>query len=109
MKKINDGYAAENLEAKAASEKEFYIVDKINNDKNYELKFQDCKILWNRESYCETRLSNRLEPILKDIRDTCLKAGVDVEASQVEFGPGQIEFQLFYDDSLRMSNSQIKF
>lgn len=110
LKKIVSDYSAENIVVKAGSEMEFYMFDRTKATNNkYDITMNDCDFLWKAHSYCDTRLSNRLEPVLKQIRDTCENVGVMVEASQIEFGPGQMEFQLLYDDVLVMCDSQIKF
>jgi glutamine synthetase len=109
LKKIVADYATENIVVKAGSEMEFYLLERIKGGNKYDITVKDCEFLWKAHSYCDTRLSNRLEPVLKQIRDTCETVGVVVEASQVEFGPGQIEFQLLYEEVLGMCDSQIKF
>lgn len=109
LKKFISDYSSENLVIKAASEMEFYLLERVSSENKYDISIRDCKMLWTNTSYCDSRLSNRIEPVLRDIRETCVKAGINVEASQVEYGPGQIEFQICYEEVLKMCDSQIKF
>mgnify|MGYP002628081701 CR=1 FL=1 len=50
-----------------------------------------------------------LEPFLADQRRRLLAAGVEVEASQIEWGLGQIETTLVHTDPLRMADSHVVY
>jgi len=50
-----------------------------------------------------------LEDVLADMRQALLGAGIDVESSNAEYGPGQIEINAAYDGALRTADNTALF
>ena len=50
-----------------------------------------------------------LEPIINEIRETLRLTGIDVEASNVEYGPSQIEINVRYGEALKTADETILF
>lgn len=50
-----------------------------------------------------------LEFVLADIRNSAQAAGIDVEASNTEYGPAQVEINLVYDDALAAADNVVLF
>ncbi len=92
--------------AKTASELEFYVFDedyRTCRDKDYrELRTAG----WYIEDYHVFETTKR-EPLMRAIRNGMDAAGVPVEFSKGEWGPGQEELNLVYADALEMADRHV--
>jgi glutamine synthetase len=62
------------------------------------------------QAYCYSMdRADELENVIGGIRHALEKSGIEVEASNVEYGPSQIEINLKYDDALTMVDKTILF
>jgi glutamine synthetase len=91
---------------KAAYEFEFYLFDGSISD-IIEDKWRDLKPL-RKSGYCYSMLHHAgSEDILGQIRNYLRQAGVNVEATISEHGPGQHEVNLKYSDALSAADNAI--
>lgn len=78
-----------------------------------ELEFHLFDEDWNpisEQAYCYSMdRADELENVIGGIRHALLRSGIEVEASNVEYGPSQIEINLKYDDALTMVDKTILF
>ena len=62
------------------------------------------------QAYCYSMdRADELENVIGGIRHALERSGIEVEASNVEYGPSQIEINLKYDDALTMVDKTILF
>ena len=94
------------LVAKMASELEFYVFDedyRSCRERNYEnLRTAG----WYIEDYHVFETTKR-EPLMRAIRNHMDAAGVPVEFSKGEWGPGQEELNLVYAEALEMADRHV--
>ena len=92
--------------AKMASELEFYVYDDsyaAAREKNY----RDLKTAgWYIEDYHVFETTKR-EPLLRAIRNHMDAAGIPVQESKGEWGPGQEELNLVYAEALEMADRHV--
>ncbi len=78
-----------------------------------ELEFHLFDENWNPisdQAYCYSMdRADELEGVIGGIRQVLLRSGIEVEASNVEYGPSQIEINVKYDDALTMMDKTILF
>lgn len=78
-----------------------------------ELEFYLCREDWtpvqSHIQYSSLTEQLWLEDILKEMRDALLGAGIDVESSNAEYGPGQIEINTAPDDALTTADNTVLF
>lgn len=95
--------AERGLAAKMASELEFYVFDdsyRQARDKGY----RDLRTAgWYVEDYHVFETTKR-EPLMRAIRNGMESAGVPVQESKGEWGPGQEELNLVYAEALEMAD-----
>ena len=98
--------AERGLAASMASELEFYVFDddfRTARDKRYhELKTAG----WYIEDYHVLETTKR-EPLMRAIRNHMDAAGIPVQESKGEWGPGQAELNLVYTDALAMADRHV--
>ncbi len=98
--------AERGLGAKMASELEFYVFDedyRTCRDKDY----RDLRTAgWYIEDYHVFETTKR-EPLMRAIRNGMDAAGVPVEFSKGEWGPGQEELNLVYAEALEMADRHV--
>lgn len=78
-----------------------------------ELEFYLCNPDWSRVQdhiqYSSLTDALPLEDVLSAMRSALLGAGLDVESSNSEYGPGQIEINIAYSDALRTADNTVLF
>ena len=98
--------AAMGLTAKMASELEFYAFDDsyaVAREKHY----RDLKTAgWYIEDYHILETTKR-EPLMRAIRNGMEAAGIPVQESKGEWGPGQEELNLVYAEALEMADRHV--
>jgi len=98
--------AEHGLEARMASELEFYVFDD---------SFADCRRKGYRDlatagHYIEDYhilQTTKIEPLMRSIRNQMEEAGIPVEFSKGEWGPGQAELNLVHADALEMADRHV--
>ena len=94
------------FKANMASELEFYLLDDSYaqaRDKGY----RDLRTSgWYIEDY-HVFQTTKVEPILRTIRNQMNAAGIPVEFSKGEWGPGQEELNLVYAEALEMADRHV--
>ena len=97
---------AQGYEARAGSELEFYAFDDsfdIARQKEYtELKTTG----WYIEDY-HLFQTTKVEPLMRAIRNGMDEAGIPVEFSKGEWGPGQAEINLRFSEALEMADRHV--
>ncbi len=53
--------------------------------------------------------TSRVEPLLRDIRNTMYGAGLDVESAKGECNPGQHEIGFLYDEAMRTADNHVVY
>jgi glutamine synthetase len=100
--------AAMGLTAKMASELEFYAFDDsyaAAREKHY----RDLKTAgWYIEDYHILETTKR-EPLMRAIRNGMEAAGIPVQESKGEWGPGQEELNLVYAEALEMADRHVVY
>ncbi len=106
LKRQLERLAQRGLYAKMASELEFYVFDddfRSCREKNYEnLRTAG----WYIEDYHVFETTKR-EPLLRTVRNHMDAAGIPVEFSKGEWGPGQEELNLVYAEALEMADRHV--
>ncbi len=106
LKKQLARLAERGLTAKMASELEFYVFDedfRSCRDKDY----RDLRTAgWYIEDYHVFETTKR-EPLMRAIRNGMDAAGIPVEFSKGEWGPGQEELNLSYAEALEMADRHV--
>ena len=78
-----------------------------------ELEFYLCNPDWSRVQdhiqYSSLTDALELEDVLADMRLALLGAGMDVESSNAEYGPGQIEINIAHSDALTTADNTVLF
>jgi glutamine synthetase len=78
-----------------------------------ELEFYLCNPDWSRVQdhiqYSSLTDALELEDVLAAMRAGLIGAGMDVESSNAEYGPGQIEINVTYNDALRTADDTVLF
>ena len=92
--------------AKMASELEFYVFDE-----SYEAlrnkRYRDLRTTgWYIEDY-HIFQTTKEEPLIRAIRNGLDQAGIPVEFSKGEWGPGQAEINLYYAEALEMADRHV--
>ena len=96
-----DGYVA-----KMASELEFYVFDETFESAR-EKEYKQLKTSgWYIEDY-HIFQTTKEEPLIRAIRNGMDNAGVPVEFSKGEWGPGQAELNLCYAEALEMADRHV--
>jgi glutamine synthetase len=94
------------LKAKMASELEFYVFDddyRAARDKGY----RDLRTAgWYIEDYHVLETTKR-EPLMRAIRNGLDGAGVPIQESKGEWGPGQEELNVLYAEALEMADRHV--
>jgi glutamine synthetase len=100
--------AAQGLSAKMASELEFYVFDddyRAARDRRY----QDLRTAgWYIEDYHVFETTKR-EPLMRAVRNGLDAAGIPVQESKGEWGPGQEELNIVYAEALEMADRHVIF
>ncbi len=78
-----------------------------------ELEFYLCNPDWtrvqNHVQYSSLTDALDLEDVLSDMRSALVGARMDVESSNAEYGPGQIEINICYSDALTTADNTVLF
>ncbi len=78
-----------------------------------ELEFYLCHPDWSRVQnhiqYSSLTDALELEDVLSDMRAALVGAGMDVESSNAEYGPGQLEINIAYSDALTTADNTVLF
>ncbi len=78
-----------------------------------ELEFYLCNPDWSRVQnhiqYSSLTDALELEDVLLAMRSALIGAGMDVESSNAEYGPGQIEINICHNDALRTADDTVLF
>lgn len=78
-----------------------------------ELEFYLCNPDWSRVQnhiqYSSLTDALELEDVLADMRSALIGAGLDVESSNAEYGPGQIEINICHSDALTTADNTVLF
>lgn len=97
LKKVLKRAAGQGLKIYIGSELEFYLVD---SHKGFLYDGIQCYSLYK---------GSQLEFVMEDIRRNLEKIGIYVEACNPEYGPGQVEVNIFYGEALDMADQTILF
>ena len=98
--------AEENLSAKCASELEFYLFEEPHGD----IAARDYRAPALAGHYIEDYhilQTSREEPLMRQIRNGLQAAGIAVENTKGEWGPGQAEINVVYDAALAMADKHV--
>ncbi len=96
------------LLANMASELEFYVFDDSYAQAR-EKHYRDLKTAgWYIEDYHVLETTKR-EPLMRAIRNGMVGAGIPVEFSKGEWGPGQEELNLTYAEALEMADRHVVY
>ena len=96
------------LTAKMASELEFYVFDDSYASAR-EKHYRDLKTAgWYIEDYHVLETTKR-EPLMRAIRNGMEAAGIPVQESKGEWGPGQEELNLVYAEALEMADRHVVY
>lgn len=78
-----------------------------------ELEFYLCNPDWTRVQnhiqYSSLTDALELEDVLSDMRSALVGAGMEVESSNAEYGPGQIEINIAYGEALTTADNTVLF
>jgi glutamine synthetase len=97
---------AKGFTAKMASELEFYVFDDSYASAR-EKHYRDLKTAgWYIEDYHVLETTKR-EPLMRAIRNGIDAAGIPVQESKGEWGPGQEELNLVYAEALEMADRHV--
>ena len=96
------------LFAKMGSELEFYLFDEPH-DEIAERNFQQPHPTSQYIIDYHILHTSRDEPIIREMRNSINRAGIPVEFSKGEWGRGQYEINLVYDDALEMADRHVVF
>jgi glutamine synthetase len=108
LKRQLERLAAKGFAAKMASELEFYVFDDSYAQAR-EKHYRDLKTAgWYIEDYHILETTKR-EPLMRAIRNGIDTAGIPVQESKGEWGPGQEELNLVYAEALEMADRHVIF
>ena len=97
LKRQLANFASEGMYPQLATELEFHLATA-----NWEPLYN--------EIFCySSDKATELEPIIGGIRHALLRTGIEVEASNSEYGPGQVEINLVYGPALKMADDTVLF
>jgi glutamine synthetase len=97
LKRQLANFASEGMYPQVATELEFHLATA-----NWEPLYN--------EIFCySSDKATELEPIIGGIRHALLRTGIEVEASNSEYGPGQVEINLVYGPALKMADDTVLF
>lgn len=100
--------AEQGMHAEMASELEFYVFDddyRTARDKGY----RDLRTAgWYIEDYHVLETTKR-EPLMRAIRNGMEAAGIPIQESKGEWGPGQAEVNVVYAEALEMADRHVIF
>ena len=94
------------LEVKMGSELEFYIFDE-SFDSAAEKDYRELKTAGRYIEDYHIFQTTKEEPLIRAVRNGMEGAGVPIEFSKGEWGPGQAEINLRYADSLEMADRHV--
>ncbi len=98
--------AERGLSAKMASELEFYVFDDDYRGAR-ERRYQELRTAgWYIEDYHVFETTKR-EPLLRAVRNGLEAAGIPVQESKGEWGPGQEELNVVYAEALEMADRHV--
>jgi glutamine synthetase len=106
LKRQLDRLAALNMRANFASELEFYLFDE-SHEAIAARDFRDPKTASRTISDYQIFQTTRDEPLMRAIRNGLQGAGIDVENSKGEWGPGQQEINIRYAEALEMADRHV--
>ncbi len=108
LKRQLERLEAKGFTAKMASELEFYVFDDSYAQAR-EKHYRDLKTAgWYIEDYHVLETTKR-EPLMRAIRNGMEAAGIPVQESKGEWGPGQEELNLVYAEALEMADRHVIF
>lgn len=94
------------LEAKMASELEFYVFEEDYRTAR-DRRYHDLRTAgWYIEDYHILETTKR-EPLMRALRNGLEGAGIPVQESKGEWGPGQEELNILYDRGLEMADRHV--
>ncbi len=94
------------LSAKCASELEFYLFNEQHN-KIAARNFQTPELSGHYIEDYHILQTSREEPFMRALRNGLQEAGIAVENTKGEWGPGQAEINVVYDDALAMADKHV--
>jgi glutamine synthetase len=97
---------AAKMRAFFASELEFYLFDE-SYDAIHAKGFRDPKTAGNYIQDYHVFQTTKEEPVMRAVRNGLQGAGIPVECSKGEWGPGQEEINVRYADALAMADSHV--
>ncbi len=100
------GLEAHGLKAMMASELEFYLFDESYRDIS-DRNFQEPRTSGTYIQDYHILQTTREEPVLRAMRNGLEGAGIPVENSKGEWGPGQEELNIEYSDALSMADRHV--
>ena len=106
LQKMLSRLAQHNLSAKCASELEFYLFD----EPHAAIAARDYRTPQLAGHYIEDYhilQTSREEPLMRAIRNGLQAAGIAVENTKGEWGPGQAEINVVYDTALAMADKHV--
>jgi len=103
LKRQLDRLAALGMRAYFASELEFYLFDE-SHDAIAARNFHDAKTTSRYIEDYHILQTTRDEPVMRAVRNGLQAAGIPVENSKGEWGPGQQEINIRYADALEMAD-----
>jgi glutamine synthetase len=108
LKRQLERAAALGLRVKLASELEFYLL-RDTYEEAYEQHFQRLRPFgWYNEDY-QLLQGTKAEPLYRQFRNLLTAAGVPIEFSKGEAGPGQHEINIHYADALEAADRHALF
>ena len=98
--------AQHGLSAKCASELEFYLFDEPHAD-IAQRNFSEPRLAGHYIEDYHILQNTREEPLMRAVRNGLQGAGIAVENTKGEWGPGQAEINVVYDDALVMADKHV--
>lgn len=106
LKRQLERLRARGLIAKMASELEFYVFDEDYRTAR-DRRYQDLRTAgWYIEDYHVLETTKR-EPLMRALRNGLEAAGIPIQESKGEWGPGQEELNVLYAEALEMADRHV--
>jgi glutamine synthetase len=106
LKRQLERLAARDLSASMASELEFYVFDESYRSAHAK-HYRDLQTAgWYIEDYHVFETTKR-EPLMRRVRNSLEGAGIPVQESKGEWGPGQHELNVVYAEALEMADRHV--
>ena len=111
LKNLLENVNKENgINFKAASELEYYIFKNTNDkiiENNPEIDLNKHKVNKRISDYCVANLMDRYQEFNEIVMDNIVNSGIELEGLFSEYGPGQQEINIKYNDALKNCDNHI--